>query len=719
MLAFTPLIVTQSLFFPYISGKSILIRVVVTIATVLFVFILLTKKDQLVQFRVRMRELLRSKLFLFIVAFFILLILSTIFSVNSYRAFFGDVERGEGLLTLLYLFGFFLLVVFVFERKDWVRFSQCSLLVGFILFIHEMIQLVKGVDRPASFTGNPIYLATVFLFVLFAAFLVLRDIRLRWDNKKSSDLFWLILSCALIPASIFGIFVSKTRGVIAGLIVGVIVLLFYFIAKGKHKRIGKISLVKFSSVCFIVLVLIGILFGVTANASFWKKIPGFDRLSEFTLNDATLQTRLISLGVSLKAINPAHNGIGKFLIGWGPENFGVAYNLYYNPEYFRYETAWFDRAHNKLMDVFVMQGVLGFLAYMGIWVLALGTFFRRRFSLEGIAGIFFGIAYFVQNLFVFDSIVTYIPFFFFLAFAVFVGNEKELGGVTNNKQLITEKSGMSNYPWFSWMWGGLATFYVIGCIAWVVIPYAQIHSYISFIQQKNALSQQQALKEFTPYTFTQEVIRQHYLRSLFEQYSGKESEVKIILFAIDQVKDVVSREPYNPRYFMIIGEAYDALGKKVSLDYFIQAEDAYKKAHALAPKRQDIYYLIAYNLAFQKKFDEAVKILEHTISLDPKVSGPHFYLGMILAATNDPKNYIRSLDELLIAQDLSGYGYGTDKNGPQALYFLLSHFYQQKDVERSLRCLDSLEKLVPEEKNNFTNIRNEVQKGTWRSVLPK
>ncbi len=107
----------------------------------------------------------------------------------------------------------------------------------------------------------------------------------------------------------------------------------------------------------------------------------------------------------------------------------MAFNKYFEPEFQQYEIAWFDRAHNKLFDVLVMQGVLR--SGISIYLVACG---ERNISVArlktaktfcfGAALTFFGAAYFVQNLFVFDQITTYIPLFMFWGFVIHMESEK-------------------------------------------------------------------------------------------------------------------------------------------------------------------------------------------------------------------------------------------------------------------------------------------------------
>ena len=142
-LAFTPLIVTNSTLFPFIFGKTTFIRAMVSVFWVLFAVYLFYPRKSTVrinQLKSVLISVSKNPLFIFTSLFILSMLLSTVFAVNSYRAFFGDIERGEGYLGILYFFGFFTASLLVFEKRDWLIFFKLSLLVGVILFFHGLYQ---------------------------------------------------------------------------------------------------------------------------------------------------------------------------------------------------------------------------------------------------------------------------------------------------------------------------------------------------------------------------------------------------------------------------------------------------------------------------------------------------------------------------------------------------------------------------------------------------
>ncbi|MFA7201425.1 MAG: O-antigen ligase family protein [Candidatus Paceibacterota bacterium] len=730
VLAFIPLVIAKSYFFPYISGKNLLIRWIVTIVVLLVGGYLWYNREFREDIGRKVHTLLKNPLGIAIFSFIALNVVSTLFAFDSYRAFFGDIERGEGLLGLLFFFGFFVFSYLLFEYKDWVRFFQISLGVSFVLFFDALVDFSRGVIRPTSFTGNPIYLAEVFLFALFSAGIVFWEYYRQKENKTGVRLFWIIASIVVGITSFFGIFITETRGVIVGVGVGIILVFLYVWYSGKNVHISSRSLSRIAGYILLILVFCGVFFFSTKNAQFWQKIPGFDRLAQFTLQDNSTQTRLISAGVSLDAVNPSEYGVQKFLLGWGPENFNIAYNANYNPRYFEFENKWFDRAHNKIFDVLVMNGVIGLLIYLSIWGLLLWYCIRgRAFSFVKAMILFFGTAYFIQNLTVFDSIITYILWFGFLGYVVAeVTRNKERGeeGDIRDRGLRTSKNSgkktsslNTNYYALTTVFSVVAIFFFYTLIFWTVIPFSQMSSYLSLIRNSQASVSLDEFKEnmdsaLHPYTYAQDVIRTNMLDNVKDLYKGKESEKQLVLFAIDQIKDLLVREPYNPRYWANLGGGYDALGKGGLTEYLPLAQEAYQKAQELSPQRQDLYYMRAYNLGFQKRYNEAITVLKDVVVLDDKVAQSHLYLALVQISAGEIY-YDDGFDSLEFVRKLSPGIYQQEQGMVSGYYILLQHYYKIHD-KRAKICAEALQIMVPEKKDALDMIIKNIDDKIWQPI---
>ena len=102
---------------------------------------------------------------------------------------------------------------------------------------------------------------------------------------------------------------------------------------------------------------------------------------------------------------------------------------YYEPILYKQEP-WFDRAHNVFFDRLTTNGIFGLLSYVGLLGAALYSLWakRRKTGLSVEDSAIFGsvfLAYFFNNLFVFDNLISLILFATFLAY---VGFRAKIGG---------------------------------------------------------------------------------------------------------------------------------------------------------------------------------------------------------------------------------------------------------------------------------------------------
>jgi len=706
LLAFIPLVVDSSVFFPYITGKSLMIRGLVSLAAILFFAYLAANKAYRDEITERAKKVFKNSIVISNLVFFLIYVVSAFFATDTFRAIFGNVERAEGLLGMIYFFGFFALSVLIFGKKDWITFFKLTLLTGAILFVHEIIQFFQGTSRPSSQTGNPIYLAAYFLFVIFSGIVVIDE------AKRTNSVFWQVFSWTLMPISVLGMFITETRGVIIGLVAGIMVLLFYFLWKGKEiSLLGKVSLKKASVVVLLLIVLFSGMFYLTRSANFWQKIPGFDRLAKLSANDATFETRKISFGVGLEAVRPDNNGLKKFLIGWGPENFSIAYNKYYDPHYYEFEQSWFDRSHNKLMDVFVMHGLLGLLAYLSIWIFFFfGVLWRKKISWENIGLLFFGTAYFTQNLFVFDSVSTFIPFFVMLGYAVY-----EFSFSDKSEETIPSKSA-EKYSWTLVSLSGIVAAILAFCFAeFFMVPYFQMRGALDLWRSGSMDQVMQTSSYLTPYTYAQENIRTYFLNQMTRYVGKSETANNLFSQAVASMAELVEREPYSPRYFIVISNAYSLLAQAANKwDFFATAEEYNKKALELAPERQDVRLQSAFTLAQEGKFNDAIKIAKDTIALDPKVADAHYSLAVILSA--DSGNYKDVYNELETAFNNPGFTRAGQPSLIQEYEKVLSQSLANRDKDVLIGTARRLQQLVPDQKDQLNGIIDSAQKGTWSSI---
>lgn len=715
-LATTPLWLSGAYYFPYISAKVLFFRTVIVVAWIVLAAALLHAQTRRVFFE-KLRALKKSLGVWFAGIWIAIIGIGVVFTQDSFRAFFGDVERGEGFLGILFFFLFFILALLVFEKKEWIRFFQLHLGVGMFLFLSGLREFLGGVDRAASTTGNPIYLAQVFLFVIFSALMVWHYY---WKERPSR--WWRVVSIISIVYALVGIVVlTQTRGVMVGIATGVVGFLLYAFWRGADVPVWrKMSIRTLAGILLVILAVCGAGFVMTKDAPLWQKIPGVDRVAQ-TLSGVGAETRAISFGIGLESMRPSHVGWGTFIIGWGQENFSRAYNTYFNPQYFRYEQKWFDRAHNKLIDVFVMNGAVGLLAYIGFWVSVMAYLFSgKRFSFVQGAGIFFGVAYFVQNLTVFDSVTTYPLFFGFMAWAIHQHTTKNPQITTNGESLHNVKKEAWPKKLIPYAFFMVSMVLVYAVIMWTWIPIQQTKSALRVMRGLVPPDQQVAelWSALAPYTYAQDVIRTNLVRKHIELYDESPQKEKALIVALQYLDQLLLREKTEPRLFITAGQGYEAIGRKGgNQEYLLKALDMYNRAQELAPKRQDIFYQRAYNYIYQGKNDEAEKILDEAIALDPQVATSHFYKGLFYAAAKGPRFFPQAIDEMEKGFSLhQGIGVTNPKNVLEAYYLAMKYFYDHHNAHYARIAAVRLQELAPQSAEDLQKIIGFIDDGSFPKV---
>jgi len=419
IVALMPLMMAHSSFFPYISGKVLYLRLLIMIVSIWFFITLVEKKTFQEQMSARMSLLCKNPIFVCLSVFYFIFTVSAFFAVNRTWAFQGSVERGEGVIGMLFFYGFFLFSLLLFQKKEWINFFKVSLVLSVLLFIHAIIEAKNGVDRSASFTGHPTYLAAYFIFVIFMAFLV-------WLHTKRLERFWEFFSIAAMPMSLVGILFTKTRGALVGLAAGFLVTVIYLAIFGGSIKWKQFNLRHLSLVFLAAFFLFSGLFFVTRQHPFWQTIPGLNRVAVMSLRDQTTQSRILTANVALRSVDPREGNMDKLFLGWGPDNFSIAWNKFYDPRIYVNDPTTLDRAHNKVLDTLVMNGIFGLIFYVLVWFFSFKAIWKGNEITYRSPLLFFGVSYFVQNLFVFDSVVTYIPFFAFLSFLIFLQLERKI-----------------------------------------------------------------------------------------------------------------------------------------------------------------------------------------------------------------------------------------------------------------------------------------------------
>ncbi|MFA5392425.1 MAG: O-antigen ligase family protein [Candidatus Paceibacterota bacterium] len=454
----TPFFVDAKTYFPFIIGKATVFRFLVEIMLVLWALMLIKKETKF-----KLNKLSKALLIYALVIF-----LAAIFGVNFSWSFFSGNERMEGVFGIWHFILFFLILISVFDRKKIENILKIQVGIGVVYSLMALSSYWKistiivnfTAERLVGYTGNPSFFATYLIFnALLALYFYFEEFEI---NKKLLN-FWL-------PISIFQgilVFVTGTRGGMAGLGIGCLFLIFSLLFSKKDQKYQTFK--KILAGGLILGVLFVILVFSFKNSTLVQKNFALKRLTSVSLKDPTAVSRILSAGIAWRSF------LEKPLLGWGPENYEAAYIKNFDPKIIEALPGdfYFDRAHNKPMEVLATTGILGFISYIGIFVfsfLILNNCKKKKGNLLGIITLeSLIIAYFVQNIFLFDFHESYLMFILVLVFIHFLGEENFVEEKTkqiSNKQIEFSKELLSYLIFF-----GTSGLVIISLVFGVVKPF--------------------------------------------------------------------------------------------------------------------------------------------------------------------------------------------------------------------------------------------------------
>lgn len=598
-LLLTPFFVTGSFLFPFIVGKAYFFRTIVEIIFVAWIFLAVNDP----QYRPK-KSLLMILFSLFVVA----IAVSTTLSPNPYKSFWSNFERMDGYITLIHLFLLFIVMGSVFkEAKNWRGWWKGAAFTSTIMCVYAFFQLAgkininQGGVRVDGTLGNAAYLATYLLFSFFITLFLFAHERKMWAKIMYSVLG----ICQLIV-----IYYTATRGVILGLLGGLVVMSVILAFKGD----GRVKKIGVGVIALLILILIG--FFSIKNTEFAQKSPILSRFATLSFSEFKTQGRYYVWPMAFKGIAE------RPVFGWGVESFNYVFNKYYDPRMFNQEP-WFDRAHNMYLDWLIAGGVLGGGLYIALCLSALWKAFKDRdddpeFKGESSAIVTaLLVAYLFQGLFLFDNIVSYIYFTAFLAYLHSRSNRDwkihdiEFGRVTT-KVVPAIFSIALFFSLFYGIWKPMkAGAYIIEALQLEQKgkPRDAMNALQSAFDEKS-FGSAEALEQVIAYTPT---IAQSQDTTLKQDY---------FKMLTTEANKQLERSPKDVRYRLLYGAALNQFGLAD------KALEQLNVAKELSPTKQAIYYEINKSYILKNDYQSALTAIKTAVDLAPGNSEAIVNLGV-------------------------------------------------------------------------------------------
>lgn len=720
LLPVVPLVVTTSLFFPYITGKNFMFRIVVEVISCAWLALALVDP----KYRPRRSWILGA-----FAVFIVLIAISDAQGVNPFKSFWSNYERMDGWITIAHLFAYLVVASSVLRvERLWNWLWWTTLGVSFLASVYGLLQVIgyaaigqgggAGLSARIDATfGNPIYLAVYMLFHIFiAAMLWMRSRTENADNRLIAAWCYGIV----IALDTIALFLTGTRGTMLGLIGGAIltVLILAVFGSSRRARLGAIAAV-------VVVVVLGGALKLGKDSSFVKNVGFLDRLASISTTDTTIASRFINMSIAWKGVQE------RPIFGWGQENYAIVFDKYYDPRMYADEP-WFDRVHDIIFDWWIAGGTLGLLAYLSIFVAALWALWRPRngFTLQEraiLTGLLGG--YFVHNLTVFDNVTSYILFGTVLAYIAYRSTEARGSAPVPQARIMT----LDQVPYTA-----LGALVLAAAILWSVNEpaLAANRALIQAISpQSDPAINLQLFRDALSYnSLGQQEIREQLAQgaSQISTASGIPSDLKQQFYQLSstqmQAQEQVS--PLDARFPLFLGVLQDAFG-----DYTAAAATL-QKAHDLSPAKQEIYFQLGQNAWARGANQEALPYFKAAYDEAPAYTDAQiFYAAAAIRAGN--MQLANQLLAPLIAADKAAdsrilAAYFSVKALPQAIpiwqarvkaqptdaqgYFTLAAIYfQLGEKAQAISTLKAAEAAVPDSATQVEATIQSIQNGTAKT----
>ena len=627
-------------------------------------------------------------------AFFSALLVSSIFGVDFNLSFWGDIERMLGLFHVAHFFLLYLIIITAFRSaRDWRNLFIASVIAGVGICFYSLFKI------PYSTIGNTAYVSGYAIFnIYFALILYFR----RRDEEKSKHQDWLIsafyLAAAFLMFLVFS--VTNTRGAYVGL--GVSFLLF-FVLYAFYSQSKKVKI--YSSIVFSLMAMLVVLIFMFPTSKIVSGTPILRTAAQISSKQVTFQTRLISWKAALKDL-PNHA-----LLGTGYGNFAITFDKYFDPMFYSYTSSetYFDRAHNNLVDIASTGGLLGLLTYL--FILAAAGYYLFKGKKQGkistnefILLICLFVAYFIQNLAVFDSLPTYICLILALGYIYWLTNgdeEEEFNagqGLTNKELGVLVIAGLIF----------LAIMYQYNIKVYKMLN-GTINGQVQFAKGDIAAGVEEykkALSLNTPLDRDSRASLINVINSRPEALAalGGQKAKEIADYAITLAEANVKLNPADSMMQMQLAQTLSTAAlvnqdnqSKFSF-YSDRALKAIDESIKASPGRITIYFSKAQMYITRNEKDKAIKTLQYAASLNEKYPEAVCYLAKLGVYFKEETIGYEALDKCL---DLGGASYLSPVD---FIKIGLNHYAEKKDEPRMLALYERWTQLEPTNAKIFVNL---------------
>ena len=349
--------------------------------------------------------------------FLCVLTVSSIWGIDPHNSFFGVFDFPTNLVFIYAVALFGVLISFLQRRINNLlpNILLTSFVAGIIVafFSYTNDSLFKALKDYSSTIGNTSYAGAYLLFNICFGVGLFFYFKKYWQKILIAVSTIFIALCPLFfnieiwkgnisveslitsPFSILGV----AHGAVLGIGLSIISIVIFALIFSKRKFI------KITGLVFLVVFIASIFY---ASMSF---LNTDSKLHQFYTEEKT-ENRFIAWDIAKKGFNENP------WLGLGYDNYSYLYHQEFKEDEFGDNVEFLYKPHNIIWEYLSNNGILGLVSYLALLFGIFLSLFsckededNKKYKIFKIVmiGILFG--YFIQNLFVFDTVTTYLMFF--------------------------------------------------------------------------------------------------------------------------------------------------------------------------------------------------------------------------------------------------------------------------------------------------------------------
>lgn len=660
-----PLVYVVQSLFPLSFPKASLMQTIISVAAILAAWV--WAKDASTRPR-------WSLLLGFILLFFAVQVLAALFGIDSHQSWWSEMVRATGLFFQLHILLLVLIVgsgLLTLARVRRVVIASCAVavvvsVIGIIQYFKpDIIPNVSAV-RIGSTLGNPVFLASYLVLHIFL-------VPFLWSwftTSKSRVLLGLGASVMLVA-----LLLTHGRGSYLGLLIGGFVFFVLLVREKKPQAMRWV----YGAMIAALLLLAGL--WAARDSDFVRHSPFLHAVTA----TSTLFSRSINWSIAW------HGFLDRPILGWGPETYRSVLDVFFDSRLtnISFLETFVDKPHNAYLEILVGSGGVGLFVYGAVVVLLFVWISRLKragvisaYEYAGVCSLL--VAHGVQNFFLFETIATYGTLGLIVGYILALSRSTLAASrvVSTARRRAMQLSAIVASGVVVLVWYQLT---LLPFISSVVTNRGLQYTYSDdWLQARERLMR--ALTIDTPYAFERWRWSSAAAAEVVYAKTPHQTEQELppglrLVWRNDRETFAQEGERLlakGPRTFLMVsflGKYYYQLAVATKDDRYVRrAEELFREATTLSPRREEGYLLLAQTALYRKDYVAAEQITASVLQRNPESNLVRWYHAFALLQIEGRQR--EGLQEAARAIE-QGFAFENEAQ----LNVLAQYYGEQKDYE--------------------------------------